>query len=367
MRYAAAVCVLALAGLRSSAQGTFEELKERAAAALASNPAEAAKLYQQAVTIQPSWAEGWFYLAASLYETRQYGESQKAFQHAAKLAPENGTVWGFLGLCEYQMGGYSQALADIRKGEGLGLGDNKKFISSVHNHGALVCLRGGEFGEAMEQLEPLTKIGYESPDTIEEMGVSALGLRMLPAEIPPGKKDMVELAGRAAWAMAAAEPENAGPYLHDLVAKYPNEPGVHYLFGLYWRESDPEKALEEFGKEIEIRREHVPARLQAAILHIKAGKPEAAAALAREAIQIQSRNGYCYMILGRAYLSMGQVEKAIPVLERGAALARESAQPHFFLARAYRKAGRMADAQREADEFSKLKAKQNPVFLTDEK
>src|SRR5579863_8985893 len=121
MRAWLCIGALACAALQLSAQansdGNFAALPQRAAAALQSNPAEAAKLYRQAIGIQPSWAEGWFYLAASLYETKQYSESQKTFQRAAKLAPENGTVWAFLGLCEYQLGEYGQALEDIRKGE----------------------------------------------------------------------------------------------------------------------------------------------------------------------------------------------------------------------------------------------------------
>src|ERR1700761_8122521 len=149
-----AVFALACAAVQVTAQGNtggdFEALTRQAAAALASNPAEAAKLYGRAVAIQPSWAEGWFYMAASFYEVKQYGESRKAFQRAAQLAPENGTVGAFLGLSEYELADYAGALADIQKGEKLGLGDNKQFISSIRNHAALIYLRGTDFGAAMQ-------------------------------------------------------------------------------------------------------------------------------------------------------------------------------------------------------------------------
>jgi tetratricopeptide (TPR) repeat protein len=91
MKFAAAACILSWAVLRLAAQDDFETLSRQAAAALQSNPAEAAKLYRRAVGIKPAWAEGWFYLAASLYGAKQYGESQTAFERAAKLAPDNGT------------------------------------------------------------------------------------------------------------------------------------------------------------------------------------------------------------------------------------------------------------------------------------
>jgi hypothetical protein len=38
-----------------------------------------------------------------------------------------------------------------------------------------------------------------------------------------------------------------------------------------------------------------------------------------------------------------------------------NAQIHFFLAQAYRRAGRKADAQRETAQFEKLKAQEDPL------
>ena len=114
-----------------------------------------------------SWAEGWFYLAASLYQVNQFAESRTTFRHATKLAPNNGAVWAFLGLCEYQLKNYAQAFADIRKGETLGLPDNPQFVWTVRNRAALICIRSSEFAEAIQQLQPLAKMGDQSPETIE--------------------------------------------------------------------------------------------------------------------------------------------------------------------------------------------------------
>ena len=72
------------------APANFDELSRRAAAALQRNPTQAANLYQQALALQPSWAEGWFYLAASLYELKQYPEAEAqelALIYAAKGLP----------------------------------------------------------------------------------------------------------------------------------------------------------------------------------------------------------------------------------------------------------------------------------------
>jgi tetratricopeptide (TPR) repeat protein len=354
-------CLACVASGQTDAQD-FQALSQRAAAALKANPAEAAQLYRQGVQMQPSWAEGWFYLGASLYETQRFTESQKAFARAADLAPDNGTVWAFLGLCEYQMQDYEKSRAHILKGEQLGLGDNKQFLSSVRNHAALIYMRQANFGAAMEQLQPLTAIGDDSPPTIENMGISALGLPYVPPDVPARKKNLIDLAGRAWWALSAQR-DNARPMFERLVAAYPNEPGVHFLYGLYLEKTQAEAALREFRRELQIRPSHVPARLQAAVLEMKTGAAEDAVKLSLEAVKLQSANPYCYVALGRSYLSVAQPAKAAQALETAVKLAPEDRQPHLYLAQAYRKLGRIADAEKEQAEFSRLKTAPDSLTL----
>lgn len=364
-----ALCCVILAAGRALAQdkqsGRFEELSRQAEAELQNNPEAAIKLYREALAIRSDWAEGWFYLGAAYYERNEMPESQQAFQRAAKLAPDNGTVWSFLGLSEYQMSHYEQALADIRKGEALGLGDNKQFISTVRNRGALICLRSGEFGQAMEQLQPLAAIGDDSGLTIEAFGVTALGIPSLPGAVPPNQQSLVQLAGRAAWALAAEREDEARTAFQDLIARYANEPGVHYLYGIYLLAHDQNAAAAEFRKELEVRPKHVPARLQLAGLEIKAGNPQNAVLLARDAISLQPGNVFAHLMLGRALLSANQFEQAIAELEAAVKLDPQKSQPHFYLEQAYRRAGRTAEAQKESAEFARLKATQDPLFRPD--
>jgi tetratricopeptide (TPR) repeat protein len=355
-----------LASAQTGPAGNFDELSRRAAAALQSNPTEAANLYQQALALQPSWAEGWFYLAASLYQLKQFPKSRRAFQRTAELAPDNGTVWAFLGLCEDQMGHHRQALADMQKGEGLGLGDNQQFISTIRNRAALIHLRALEFGAAMEQLEPLAKMGHTSPATIEAFGVSALAMPHLPSDVPADKQPLVHLAGRAAWAFFSAQRDSdAAVLFRQLVEQYPNEPGVHHFYGVYLLARDPAAALAEFRKELQINPSHVPARVLIATLQLKGGDADAAVVTAREAIKLQPTNPFGHLALGRAFLKMEQVAQAIPEFETAARLAPEDPQPHFYLAQAYVRIGRTADAQKEKTEFTRLKSAQDPLLVSD--
>ncbi len=341
----------------------FGSLSRRASDALQTNPQQAAMLYQQALALRPAWAEGWFYLGAALYGTKQYPESRTAFQKAAQIAPQNGAVWGFLGLCEYQVGDSAQALADIRKAEAIGLPDDLKFVSTVRNRAAVICIQSSGFGAAVEQLQPLALLGDNSPETIEDLGLSTLGIPRLPSEIPADKRSLVDLAGRAAWALYAENANDASTLFHQLITEYPNEPGVHYLYGIYLLERDADAARTEFRKELKISPSHVPARLQIAILDIKAGDAESAVKLAEEALKLQPANALSHAVIGRAFVHMQQYEKAVPELQTAVKLAPENAQLHFSLAQAYRHLGRTAEAQKETAEFNRLKPARNAMLL----
>ncbi len=345
-----AVCLFA-----SAQDGAdFTDLARRASTALQSDPKQAVDLYRQAIALKPAWAEGWFYLGTGLYEMGQYPESRKAFQQAAGLAPQKGAVWAFLGLCDYQLTDYDGALSSIQKGEALGLPDNRQFVSTVHNRAALIYMRARDFSAAIEQLKPLALLGDDSAATIQAFGVSALGMPYLPPQIPAVKQPAVELAGRAEWAMSAARDGDAVEPLRELAAQFPKEPGVHYLNGIYLMAHDPAAARAEFQKELQISPSHVAARLQIAILDIRAGDSAPAAALSLQAVRLQPENPLARAVLGRAYMQQNEFAKALPELLSAAKLAPTNPQLHLYLQQVYRRLGRTAEAQKELAEFVRL-------------
>jgi predicted Zn-dependent protease len=65
--------------------------------------------------------------------------------------------------------------------------------------------------------------------------------------------------------------------------------------------------------------------------------------------------------LGRANLDANNADAAIAELEAATAQMPSSANVHFFLAEAYRQAGRKTDADRERAEFEKMKVQQDPL------
>lgn len=360
----AALAVSPAPGQTTPAAGSFDELSRRAAESLDSQPEQAVALYRQALKLKPSWPEGWLYLGASLYQLNRYSEARDAFRKGIPLAPENGTAWAFLGLCEAELGDPKHAVEDIVKGEVLGVAGNPQFLLAVRLKAATLLLQSSEFAEAMDQLQPLARSGDSSPGVLMAAGLGTLGISRPLAELSPEQQTMVQMAGQAAWNMAAQHPAEAEAAYRELVAKYPQTAGVHYAYGISLLERDPEAAQAEFQKELTISPKHVYARLQIASLQLKRGAPEAALSPAQEVVQLEPKNPLGHAVLGRVLGSLGQTAKAIAELETAVKLAPDNPQTHFYLEQAYRRAGRTADAQREKAEFTRLKAQQDPLSLT---
>jgi len=249
---ALALCLLAVATQAANAQAApapanradaFEDLARRAEATLDSQPAEAASLYKQALAIRPDWGEGWLYMGGALYQLNRYAEASDAFRKGVELAPGVGTGWAFLGLNEAELGDQDQALADIRKGEELGLGNNREFETAVRVKAARLLVRASTFDEALAQLQPLAKRNENSAAVVETMGLCTLSLPDDMAQLSAEKRAVVALTGKAAWANASLHPGEAAANYKQLIAQYPNEPGVHYAYGLYLMETDLTAAL----------------------------------------------------------------------------------------------------------------------------
>ena len=348
---------------QTSTKEQFEDLSGRAQAALDSHPEDAIQLYKQALAIRPDWPEGWLYMGGALYQKGSYAEATDALRKGIGLAPFFANGWALLGLSESQLDDPEQALADIRKGEELGLGGNVPFETAVRVRAALLLIRSSAFDEALAQLQPLTKYHDNPPPVEEAMGLCALASPDDMERITPQRRAVVDLAGKAAWALASQHRDVAAAAYRQLLEQYPNEPGVHYADGLYLMETDVTAALAEFQKEVQNNPKHWPALLVVASIQIRQGAPEQAIEslhAAMKAVPTKYR-WLCHMNLGRANLDADNVTAAISELEDAIRQKPSSATAHFVLAEAYRHAGRKADAEREKAEFEKTKVEQDPL------
>ena len=140
----------------------------------------------------------------------------------------------------------------------------------------------------------------------------------------------------------------------ELVARYPTAPNVHYAYGMFCLSEEPERAIEEFRRELRASPNHYHAMLQIAYEQMKNGSYQEAVPLAEKAVELAPNLFAARNALGRALLETGQTERAIQELEAGVKLAPDSPEVHFALARAYQRAGRNEDAAQQRAKFLAL-------------
>jgi tetratricopeptide (TPR) repeat protein len=341
--------------LNARAQAEFNQLSKQADEAReAGRLDEAVSLYNNALRLKPTWVEGWWYLGSIFYDRDRHVEAREALRNLLSLQPKNGPGWALIGLCEFQLKNYETALADLQNSRVLGLGGNKALIAVARYHAAIIMTRMEQYELGYEVLRDFAREGNQSMSVIEALGINALRMPFLPSEVSPDKREIILLAGRAFYYMAARQVQDTERSFQELVSRYPQTPNVNYAHGVFLLIDTPDLALEAFKRELKISPTHIPALLQIAFEYIKRNEFEAAKPFAEQAVQISPNLFATHNALGRVLLELGKVDEAIKQLEIGVNLAPDSPEMYFALAKAYARAGRKEDASKARAQFMQL-------------
>ena len=141
-----------------------------------------------------------------------------------------------------------------------------------------------------------------------------------------------------------------------LAATYPNQPGVHYMCGMFQLKVHPENAIAEFQNEIGLSPKEVDARVQIALLDLTTGDFDQGRKYAAEAVKLQPGNFAAHVIFSRLCLGAGDAKQAEAEAEIAVKLAPESPEAHQALAQCFARLGRTHDAQTERAESERLQA-----------
>ena len=207
-------------------------------------------------------------------------------RHSSCLEPEHGAAWAFRGLCEFKLTEYAPALEHLTRANDLGVGDDASFLAVVGYHRAILLARFEQFERALDLNAGFIRGGNTSSTIVEALGITLLRLPLLPSEVPPEKREMVEMAGRAGLYAIGMMRDAAERTFQQLVSKYPDAPNVHYVYGTYLMGDRPAEALEQFNIELQRSPEHVLARVQIAQELIKQGEFDRASPYATEAARL---------------------------------------------------------------------------------
>lgn len=326
----------------------------------AGNFDEAIEGYQKALTLKPKWNEGWWYLATLLYEKDEYENAAKAFKNSAALNPKVGAPLVMLGLCEFRIGDYDNALAHLIQGRKLGIVENVELAKVMFFHEAMLLVLKGEFEQAERYLNKLSYDNVSHEQLFLTHGLALLRMPLLPQQITATHKDreMLRRAGYAQHLIAQLNASDGQQEYERVVAEYGKVPGVQYAYGRYllYTQRNDDAATQAFQRELENSPKHALARLQIAYIKLKNKEPEQGLQLAEEAVKLSPRLLLGHYILGRILVDTGEGTRAVEELETAQKMAPDEPKIYFALSRAYTKVGRKADAERARQTFTRLNA-----------
>jgi len=332
----------------SSTAATFEELSARATAARESNRLpEAVRLYREALALNPKWQAGWWFLGSILYDTNEYTGCREALNHLVDLNAEAAPGWGILGLCEFQTNQYPQSLKHIQRSLSLGSAEQPEMEKVLRYHEAILLTHAGEFDHAIQKYVWFVRGLGPSPTLLSALGLAALRTPLLPQDIPADQQDLFQAAGMAAFSQMAGDQAGAQRNFATLLERFPTAHHVHYLYACSLLAANPEQAMQEFRRELEITPSSGGTLSMLAWVLLNRGDSSAALPYARDAVKSEPSYPLAQYVLGRSLVETGDVVGGIAHLESAEKLDPGNVENHLALAAAYPKARRYQDARRE--------------------
>lgn len=340
----------------------FDDIVLKAAAAREQNDIpQAIDLYRQAVELKPDWPDGWWFLGSLQYSVDAYAPAREALTHYLQLTPDAGPASALRGLCEYETGEYSQALTDIQRGLSLGAGNQSRNEKILRYHEALLLTRTGNFEAALQQYALFSGDKIPNPELLVAVGLAGLRTPLLPKELSPDKQELFTAAGSAALLFMAGDRDTAKQAFQDLFQRFPTAANAHYLYGYLLFPTDPDQAITEFKKELEVSPANSAAQLMVAWDALLRNDPSEALTYAQKAIAEDPGLLIAQLVLGRALLDTGNVKDGLELLEKEEQRDPNNLETHIALAKAYSKTGRKEDARRERLRCLELEKSEGPV------
>ncbi len=357
-------CLLALKAApippHSSVQtpsSSFERVSQAALDALKENrDDEAIELFQQALKQKEDWDEGLLYLGRLFYDKERFVEARDLLRHYVAQNAKNGPALALLGLTEYKTHEWERALQHLQHAQALGLENEAELATAVVYHQAILLIRFEQYHDSLELLYQMRSAGVAQSELEEPAGLASLGYPLLPEEIPQQRRALIRMAGKVTFARFEQRNADAEPVLLKMVKEYPDEPGVHYQYGLLLFAADrPAEGVQEMEKELAISPWHIPSRLRLAEYYLDHAQPEKAHPYLDEVIAMEPKNSSAHLLRGEELLSTGDSAGAIRELELAREQTPERKKVLWALFRAYLAAGRKPDADRVKAQIEKLK------------
>jgi tetratricopeptide (TPR) repeat protein len=267
----------------------------------------------------------------------------------------DGTAWAVMGLSEFELRDYDNALIHLQRGQDLGLGGSADSIRLARYHLAILLNRGAQYDSASRLLAPDPNSGSLTNEIQFALGISLLRMPLVPEQVPPPQRSLVQSAGEIAILLNASKYDQAFPKLQQILKEHPTTPFLHYAYGLALASlSQYDEAETQLREESRISPQSDLPYVLLASIALRKRDPADALPSAERAVQLAPESAKAHYILGRTSLESGQVEKAIHELEAANKINPGSPEIHFNLAKAYAKGKQPDKAEEERVIFAHL-------------
>jgi tetratricopeptide (TPR) repeat protein len=291
---------------------------------------------------------------------REYGQGQYAasaddLKTWLRQNPDNGTGWAVLGLDEFAVNDSDNALIHLDRGANLGLSGSPESLQSARYTYGILLIHAGEFDRASDVLTAALKAGQLDEKVEYALGLALLRRREFPGQVKEQDAELVRTAGAIASLLRNSQYDAAFPQFQRLLKQYPSAPFLHYAYGTaLLAVSEFDEAAAQMKAERTLSPESELPCVRLASIELRRHNFVDAITWARQAVQLAANSAEAHYLLGRASLESGDVDTAVHELEIASGLSPASPEVHFNLAKAYARAKRPQEAEKERETFSQL-------------
>lgn len=323
----------------------------RAEAARKNNDTPAAiQLYSDALRFNPQWPSGWWQLGLLQYSSGAFVAARDAFTRYINLMPQGASsaqAVALRGICEIQTGDFLQSLADLQRALALGASTDPDSQKELRYREALVLTRLGRFEESLGVYDSMAKAGETGSEMNIGVGLAGLRIAQFPSDIPGNQQDLYADAGSATLRYLEGDQAGAQEAFDNLFARFPTVPNAHYLYGFLMHSADPDAAIAQYKRELEIAPNNVTASTFLAWMLELQNQPAEALPYAEKTAAEAPASPIAQLVLGRSLADTGDLKQGIEHLESALRIQPGYLETHVALAKAYSEAGRSQDARRE--------------------
>jgi len=289
------------------------------------------------------------------YAERQYSDSADHLKQLLRQNPDNGTGWAVLGLNEFALNDFDNALIHLDRGAKLGLSGSPESLQSARYTFGILLIRAGQFDEASDVLVSALKAGPLDEKVEYALGLALLRRPELPGQQKQQEAGLINAAGKISALLHSSQYDAAFPLFQRLLRENPSAPFLHYAYGTaLLAVSEFDEAAAQMQAERTISPTSELPCLRLASIALRQHNFTDAITWSHRALLLAPNSAEAHYLLGRASLESGDDATALLELQTASKLSPASPEIHFNLAKAYARAKMPEKAEQERATFSQL-------------